>query len=94
MKAAYNLAKAGGKHSGFLRVYAKKSANNIHKAIRSLERNVKQHESKIANPEQWYPDRRKLRPEEQKANLEKIWPKTIQAGKEQIEILKEILENR
>jgi RHS repeat-associated protein len=49
-QSAFEIAKAGGKHSGFLRNYANKTRAEIERAIKSLERQMAIHRDKIANP--------------------------------------------
>jgi RHS repeat-associated protein len=68
-KTALEIAREGGKHSGFLRNYAGRSPTELRSAIASIERQVAQHRSWIANPESKIPNFRALDPRQQAALL-------------------------
>jgi histone H3/H4 len=90
-KGAYEIAKNGGKHAGFLKNYVGKAASEIQKAVKSYQKQIATHQDKIANPKKYYPGWDKLNPAERAANLNRKWPDEIQNAKEQIESLENIL---
>jgi hypothetical protein len=49
-KAVKEALEKGGRHSGLLKEYAKRSPKEIEKALRSYEKQVAIHKEKIANP--------------------------------------------
>ncbi len=51
--SAYQIAREGGKHAGFLKNYADRPIGQIEKGIRSLDGRVQQHLAKLANPAQY-----------------------------------------
>ncbi|MBN2886304.1 MAG: hypothetical protein JXM75_06340, partial [Chromatiaceae bacterium] len=51
--SAYDSAKSGGRHEGFLKDYAKKTDNEIRRSIRSLQQQIETHQDKIVNPQNW-----------------------------------------
>ena len=89
---AYQIAKDGGRNSGFLRNYEVLPDHLIGKAIKSLERQVLDHRAWIEDP------RRKVGPdltEDEIGNLvRKKWPKDILRIEEQIAILGGLLQER
>ncbi|MDI6619741.1 MAG: hypothetical protein QME45_13990, partial [Clostridiales bacterium] len=92
-KNAYDIAKEGGKHSGFYKQYINKSPKEITKGIQSIEKEIAEHQAKIANPEKYIPNFKKLDPRQQEALINKKWPSDIQRQQEQLNILKGIKEN-
>ncbi|RZJ88541.1 MAG: hypothetical protein EOO20_13375 [Chryseobacterium sp.] len=91
----FEIAKVGGKHSGFLKNYMGRSADEINKAINTLEtgkRGINTHLDKLANPSKYVPDWNILRPSHQQG-LIKGWQKEILNGREQIQILRGLLGN-
>jgi hypothetical protein len=91
-RGAFEIASEGGKHAGFLRNYAGKSANELRRGMASLEKEIATHIDKIKNPEKYIEGFSKLDPRQQKALLEKKWPRDIERQREQVEILKRLLE--
>lgn len=94
-KSAFDIAKAGGKHSGFLKNYTGRSADEINKAINTLQtgkRGINTHLDKIANPSKYVPNWNALRPSHQQS-LINGWQKEITNGIEQIQILRGLLGN-
>ncbi len=92
--SAFKVAQDGGKHSGFYKNYLDKTPTELTKAINSLQegkRGINTHLDKIANPSKYVDDWSNLRLEHQQ-NLINNWQKEINNAKEQIEILKGILE--
>ena len=90
-KTALEIARESGKHSGFLRNYAGRSPTELRSAIASIERQVAQHRSWIANPESKIPNFRALDPRQQAALLNNKWPGDIARQQEQLEILRGLL---
>lgn len=89
---AYQIAKEGGKHAGFLRNYVGRSVDQIRKGISSIEQLIAEHRDKVANPEKYIPNFRELDPRQQEALLTRKWPADIQRQTEQLEILKGLLD--
>jgi RHS repeat-associated protein len=91
-RGAFEVASEGGRHAGFLRNYAGKTADELRRGVGSLEKEVATHLDKIKNPEKYIEGFSNLDPRQQKALLEKKWPGDIQRQREQIDILKRLLE--
>jgi len=89
--SAYEIAQQGGKHSGWLNTYRSKSATEIQKSIKSMEKLIAEHQAKIKDPSKFIEDFHKLDPRQQKALIERIWPSHIARQQEQIDILRGIL---
>jgi hypothetical protein len=53
MNDAYNVAKRGGKHSGFYNEYVKKPDSQIQKGIESINKRISEHQDKIRNPQKY-----------------------------------------
>jgi hypothetical protein len=90
---AYEEALNGGKHAGFLKNYRGRNANEIRKAIRSLQsgkRGIETHLDKLANPTKYVPNWKNLNPQ-YRQNLINDWQKEIINAKEQIQILEKLL---
>lgn len=88
---AFKIAQAGGKHAGFLKNYAGRSAGEIQRGITSLEKQIAEHQTKIANPEKFMEGWSKLDPRQQQALVNSKWPSDIQRQSEQLEILRGLL---
>jgi len=88
----YETAKAGGPHHGFWKEKSKLPNHLIEKSIRSIEKQIALHESWIAKPYS------KLSPDidaRQVADLvNEKWPQDIQRQREQVQILRGILNER
>ena len=50
MNDPYNIAKQGGKHSGFYDEYSKKPDSQIQKGIESINKQISEHQNKIEDP--------------------------------------------
>ncbi len=74
---AYQVAKEGGKHSNFYTQYITKSSEEIQRGIRSIEKQIAEHEDKIANPQKYIEDFSKLDPRQQEAPINRNWPSDI-----------------
>ena len=90
-RTAYKIAAEGGKHSGLLKNYEKKTFREVEKAIKSKEAQVVEHRAKIADPQK-VPGFKGADPRAQKALLDKIWPNEIQTEQEEIAVLRGLLE--
>jgi hypothetical protein len=90
MGAAYEAAKAGGKHSGFLARYRELPSPLLARAARSLARRIAQHEGWIARPEE------KLGAGADSVKLAhlvgKKWPRDLERLREQLDIVRSILQ--
>ena len=89
----YLTAVSGGKHEGFLKRLERSGPIQAKKAVRSLEKIIKEHEQKIANPAAIYDDWQDMKPE-RKARVLKHWETEIEGWKEQIEIAHEHLNRK
>ena len=88
---AFQIAKEGGRHAGFLKNYLGRSATEIRKGIASLEREIAKHRAKIANPGRALPNWDTLDPRQQQALLTEKWPSDIERLSEQADILRALL---
>ncbi len=50
----YNIAKQGGKHSGFYNEYAKKPDSQIRKGIESINKQISEHQKRLNIPKNLY----------------------------------------
>ncbi len=66
------------------------SKREIEKGIRSIKKQIAEHEAKIANPEKHIGDWSKLDPRKQSDLVNRKWPGDIARQKEQLGILKEL----
>lgn len=90
-RGAFEVAKAGGKHVGFLRNYVGRTPAEIQKAIASIEKQIADHRPWIANPQSKIPNFGSLDPRQQAALVNSKWPGDIARQKEQLEILRGLL---
>ena len=91
---AYKIAKAGGKHEGWLKQYEALPDHLIQKAIRSLQRRIVEHEVWIQNPASKLGDVSQVDPRALDDYIRQKWPSDIQRQQEQLAILEGILEAR
>ena len=89
-KTPYEIAKAGGKHSGTLRTMSTRSIKEVSKAIRSLAKKSGLHRDKIANPRKYVPDWDKW-DKARKCKQLSDWKQEIQGFEEQIKVLDGLL---
>ncbi|TRU51094.1 MAG: hypothetical protein EWV49_01890 [Microcystis aeruginosa Ma_QC_Ch_20071001_S25] len=89
----YNVAKQGGKHSGFYDEYSKRPDSQIQKGIESINKQISEHQNKIEDPQKFISDFDKLDPRQQKALPDK-WQRDINRQIEQKTILEGILRER
>jgi hypothetical protein len=90
---AYAIARAGGRHARLLRIYERKSATEIQRALRSYERQVELHRQKIHSPEQFVQDWRTLRSHVQ-SGLLRHWQEDLVLNQELVEIMRGLLRER
>ncbi len=90
--SAYDIAKAGGRHSGFLEDHSTKTDGEINRSIRSLTAQVETHNDKIANPMKWVDPT--LSPQHLNGLVTSYWPKEVANFTQQIEILERLLMER
>jgi hypothetical protein len=88
------VAKNGGKHSGFYQQYINKSKKEIEKGIRSLQKQIDEHLEKILHPQRHILNFNQLDLRQQDALINKKWPMDIQRQLEQKKILEEILKTK
>jgi RHS repeat-associated protein len=93
-KTAYDVAKAGGKHSGHYKNYLNRTTNELVDSINSYKQLIKEHQAKIANPAKEIPGWSKLDPRHQKDLLTNKWPNDIERAKEFINIMQGIIKER
>ena len=96
-KSAYQIAKEGGKHKGFLKQHNNCSRKELLKTQRKLNRRINEHENLIKNPKKTMEELGKgdwdsLDLRQQKALLAKKWPSDIQRQKEQLNIVEGLLD--
>jgi len=89
----YNIAKDGGKHSGFYDNYVDRTDQELLKSIESFEKNVIEHEQKISEPYDVAPDWDAWDERKQIGQI-KQWIQHRDKSQEQIEILQGILKER
>jgi hypothetical protein len=88
---AFETAKAGGRHAGFLANYSGKTAEQLQKGIESLQKQIAEHADKIANPGKYIPNFGQLDSRQQAALLGSKWPSDIARQQEQVQILEGLL---
>jgi hypothetical protein len=92
MATAYEIAKAGGRHSGLYRRFSKERTALIEKSIRSLEKMLEEHQSKINDPTKY------VSPDISQLHLQNLinhyWPEEIENFRQQIEVLTGLLKER
>lgn len=89
---AYNEAKAGGKHAGYLKQYASLPDHLVEKAVRGFEKQIAVHKNWIANPFL------KLPPDYPAIEIERLvskkWPSDITRLEEQRDVALGIMKER
>ncbi|SFW40852.1 hypothetical protein [Nitrosovibrio sp. Nv17] len=93
MSSAYEIAKAGGKHSGWYKVYRVYGQRQIVKSIRNLEKQIAYHENWIANPLSKIQNYHDLDARE-RIGLITGWEADIRRQRELVGILQGILKER
>jgi hypothetical protein len=93
-KVARRVTQPGARHGGTYRNYVGRPSNQIQKGIRSMEKEIAEHKDKIANPEKYIRNFRKLDPRQQKALVREKWPNDIIGLRERKAVLERILRER
>ena len=91
---AYEIAKAGGKHSNWYKQQLGLPASMLERAIKSFQLLVGRHESWIQNPTAEYPDFYQWDPRRQRNLIEHHWPADIARHRDFIRIIEGILKER
>ncbi|MCK7493265.1 MAG: hypothetical protein MZW92_18880 [Comamonadaceae bacterium] len=89
MSEVYEIAKAGGKHSGLIRRFKDDTDYAIRKSVQSLRRQVELHAAYIADP--FLKVDRSIGELAMKRLVELKWPKEIARLKEEVEVLESLL---
>jgi hypothetical protein len=92
MPAAYEIAKAGGRHKGLIRRFANEPEAKILRSIRSLQRMIEEHQDKIENP--MYYVSADISDLHLRDLTGRYWPEETENFRQQIEVLIGILEDR
>jgi hypothetical protein len=91
---AYEAAKQpGGKHHGHYLRYRDEGVVQLNRAIRSLEKQIAEHQQKIDHPDQ-VDGYASLAPRRQDYLRNTYWPQEIENYREQVDILYAILDER
>ncbi|MDN5936039.1 MAG: hypothetical protein L0H75_07655 [Nitrosospira sp.] len=93
MVAAYEIAKAGGKYSGWYKEQLKLNEKQLSKGIRSFENQIARHEKWIIDPASKMADYHAYDPRRREA-LIKGWKQDIERHMDSIKILRGILKER
>jgi hypothetical protein len=93
VNAAYQAAKEGGRHAGFLRTFSDRSASEVQRGINSLNKGVSLHLEKIANPAT-YADRWNSMTDQEREGLLRYWQKEVIRYSEQADVLRGLLEEK
>ncbi len=70
---AFEIAKSGGRHSGFYQNYLSRTNRQIRRGIKSLEAEIAEHRKKIATPRKFLPKWDSLDPRQRKHLVETKW---------------------
>lgn len=92
MSDAYEVAKAGGRHSGLIRRFRDDTDHAIAKSIQSLQRQIDLHLAYVADP--YLKVDRGLDALAVKRLVEQKWLKEIERLKEEVEVLDSLLKER
>ena len=92
MSNAYEIAKAGGKHAGYLKQYTSLPDHLVEKAVRGFEKQIAMHKSWIENPFLKLPPNYPLDAIENL--IKKKWPSDITRLEEQQDVILGILQER
>ena len=82
-----------GKHAGFYEHYKNKPIKEIKKGVKSLEKQICEHNDKISNPTKYLPNFYDLDERQQNALIHRKWPADIKRQTEQKQLLEDILQN-
>ncbi len=92
MSDAYNIAKNGGKHSGFLKLWEGKDKKSIQKSLDSLQGQIDVHLDKIANPDKYFTEA--VSQQRRECLTKRHWPKEIRTFQAQHDILNALLKEK
>ena len=92
-QSAYEMARAGGRHAGLLRLYQAKSTTAIQRALRSYLRQVELHQQKIFIPEEYVRNWTERSSRVQRALLQH-WQEDMIRNQELADIMRGILQER
>ena len=90
-KSAFNIARNGGRNSGFFKNNLCRNAEELKKGVVSFEKQVALHRGKISNPSEYIKNWNELDLRQQQALINKKWPSDIERLTEQRDILQGIL---
>jgi|JFJP01.1.fsa_nt_gi hypothetical protein len=90
----YLRALLGGKHYKWMLEYLNKHENELKRGIRSIEKQIIEHQNKILDPQKYCPDWDNIRPLQKEDLVKNKWNNDIKRQKEQKQILECILKNR
>ena len=91
--AAYEIAKAGGKHSGYLKNLEPNGVRQIAATVRSLDAQAAMHREKLTDPHRFVPDWFS-RSQGYREGLLKKWAGEVAGFQEQAEIARRLLDER
>ena len=91
---AYEIAKAGGRHGAFYRLYMQRPLGDLRRGIRSLDQRIQEHREKVRDPVHNVAGYMQLDPRQQRALRESKWPGDIQRLQEQRDVLAGIVRER
>jgi hypothetical protein len=95
INTVFEAAKNGGWHAGFLRENLQKSLNQVTKTARSLNERIAEHEEYIANPlKKVQKDVWDNLDQRARDGLIRHWSKEIEIWKQQLDILRKVLEDK
>ena len=80
-KTPIEIAEEGGRHSGFLKNYLNKPPEELQNGIQSLDKQIAEHQAKLADPEKAIPNFKSLDARQQQALLKSKWPSDIKKPK-------------
>ena len=93
MSNAYELAKSGGKHSPWYKQQLDLGYRQLQKGIESIQKQIADHESWVAEPQKkvkdWF-----IRDPRYQAGLLNKWQQDIMRQREQVEILKGVFKEK
>jgi RHS repeat-associated protein len=89
---AYKVAKQGGRHSGTLQTYAKRTSKEIAKGIRSFDKQVEEHLQKLADPSAFAGNWEHMT-DRDRERLLGFWRKEVENYQEQADVLRGLLQS-
>lgn len=92
MATPYEIAKAGGKHSGLIKRYEGEPDRQIEKALRSLDRRIAEHLDKIRSPMDHVAEG--ISDQQVSYLVNSYWPKEVDGYRRESEVLRGLLKER